>query len=444
MLNFIWLGLVLGGVLLGGAYGRLRAVSDAAFESAGTAVTLAIGLIGIMSLWLGVMRLAERAGLVQALARGLRPALQRLFPEVPAAHPAMGSMVMNIAANVLGLTNAGTPLGLRAMRDLEQLNPHPGTATNAMCTFLAINTASVQLVPVTAMAILASAGSRSPSVIVGTTLLATAVTTVAAVIAVKSFERMRWFRAPSPSAASPKPAAAPAASASTDDTGTTSPAPLAWPGKAVMGVLVLGFAAMWLANAFPEWLGRTATVEQLAEPRFARGVNALSLLAVPVLLAAIPLYAALKRLKVYEEFVEGAKEGFQVAVKIIPYLVAMLVAIAVFRAGGGIELITRALEPVLAAVHFPSELLPMALMRPLSGSGSLAILSDLAKQLGPDHLVTRMAATIYGSSETTFYVLAVYFGSVGIQRTRHALPAGLLADAVGVVASVAVCRWVLG
>lgn len=446
MLNYIWLGLVLGGVLLGGLQGRWRAVSEAAFESAGTAVTLAIGLIGIMSVWLGVMRLAERAGLVQALARWLRPVLQRLFPDVPPQHPAMGSIVMNLSANVLGLTNAATPLGLRAMRDLEQLNPHPGTATNAMCTFLAINTASVQLVPVTAIGILVAAGASNPSAIVGTTLLATIMTCCAALVAVKGFERLRRFRLPTGSQAARATEGLPAtASAAISPEPAVEPAPpLGWPGRVIIVGLMATFVALWAATAFPEWFGRAATAQQLAEPRFARGVNALSLLAVPFLLAGIPLYAALKRLKVYEEFVEGAKEGFQVAVKIIPYLVTMLLAIAMFRAGGGIELLTRGLQPVLEALRFPGELLPMALMRPLSGSGSLAILSDLAKQFGADHSITRMAATLYGSSETTFYVLAVYFGSVGIQRTRHALPAGLVADAVGVVASVAVCRWILG
>src|SRR5262245_33374907 len=193
MLNVIWLGLLLAGVVIGGATGRLKDVADGAVKGAETAVTIALGLIGVMSVWLGVMRLAERSGLIQVLSRALRPLLQRLFPDVPAEHPAMGSMVMNIAANMLGLLNAATPLGLRAMRYLERLNPRPGTASNAMCTFLAINTGSVQLIPITAIAVLAAAGSKSPYAIVGTSLIATCFSSAAGLIAVKAFEKLRWF-----------------------------------------------------------------------------------------------------------------------------------------------------------------------------------------------------------------------------------------------------------
>src|SRR5689334_20732044 len=202
MLNLIWLGLIAAGVIIGGATGRLKEVADGSMKGAETAVTIALGLIGVMSVWLGIMRLAERSGFILVLARGLRPVLRRLFPDVPVEHPAMGSMVMNIAANMLGLLNAATPLGLRAMRDLDKLNPHRGTATNAMCTFLAINTGSVQLIPITAIAVLAAAGSRSPYAIVGTSLLATCCSCAAALIAVKTFEKLGWFdRGEGPAAA---------------------------------------------------------------------------------------------------------------------------------------------------------------------------------------------------------------------------------------------------
>jgi spore maturation protein A len=208
MLNFIWLGLVLAAVIIGGLENKLKEVSDGAIKGAETAVTLAIGLIGVMALWLGLMRLAEKAGLVEKLAQFLRPVLRWLFPDVPPHHPAMGSMVMNIAANMLGLLNAATPLGLRAMRDLDTLNKHPGTASNAMCTFLAINTGSVQLLPITAIAILGSAGSKSPSAIVGTTLLATACSSAAALIAVKLLEKLPLFKtAPSSELPPPPPGA---------------------------------------------------------------------------------------------------------------------------------------------------------------------------------------------------------------------------------------------
>jgi spore maturation protein SpmA len=444
MLNYIWLALILLAVGIGGFAGRTKEVVDGAVKGAETAVTLALGLIGIMALWLGVMRLAEKAGLVQALARGLRPVLRWLFPEVPVDHPAMGSMVMNIAANMLGLNNAATPLGLRAMQDLETLNPHRGTATNAMCTFLAINTSSVQLIPITAVAVLAAAGSINPSAIIGTAFLATICSTVAGITAVKALEKLRAFRLPQPTANAPVSTPPPAAGADAPVTpthaGPLAPMP-SWGGWVLL-LFIGGFVCFFLISAFPGLLGRPPIAATASDTALVRAVNTLSLLAIPFLLAFFPLYAALRRIPVYEEFVEGAKEGFQVAVRIIAFLVAMLVAIGMFRGAGGVDWITQLLKPGLDVVHFPSELVPMALMRPLSGSGSLAILTDLVKTYGPDHLLSRMAGTLYGSTETTFYVIAVYFGAVGIKRTRHALAAGLIADAAGIVASVLVCRLV--
>lgn len=439
MLNVIWLGLIAAGVTIGGATNRLKEVADGSMKGAETAVTIALGLIGIMSVWLGIMRLAERSGFVQVLSRFLRPLLRRLFPDVPVEHPAMGSMVMNIAANMLGLLNAATPLGLRAMRDLDKLNPHRGTATNAMCTFLAINTGSVQLIPITAIAVLAAAGSRSPYAIVGTSLLATCFSSAAGLIAVKAFERLRWFDS------GETPVAAAKAPPEENDLSVSADLkPLNSLRAGLLGLLLLFFILCVALFSFPETFGQLARPDQQGQSAFVRLVNGISVAAIPFLVLFFPLFAYLKGLKVYEEFVEGAKEGFNVAIRIIPYLVAMLLAISIFRAGGGIELLTRLFGPVLRALHFPPELLPMALMRPLSGSGSLAIFSDIVKQLGPDHLVTRMAATIYGSTETTFYVIAVYFGAVGIQRTRHAIPAGLIADLAGIIAAVIVCRAVLG
>jgi spore maturation protein SpmA len=372
------------------------------------------------------MRLAEKAGLIEALARFLRPVMRWLFPEVPVNHPAMGSMVMNMAANALGLTNAATPMGLRAMKDLETLNPHPGTATNAMCTFLAINTGSVQLIPITAIAILAAGGSTNPTAIIATTLMATCCTFAAGLLAVKGLEKTRWFRLP---------AVDPTLRATAEVETVEESPPARLPG---WGAFVL----TGLALCFGWFVVYQAQVGQSVEPAFPRYMNALSIAAVPFLILFFPVYAAVRGVKVYEEAVEGAKEGFQVAVRIIPYLVIMLVAITMFRNAGGIDLITRALQPLLVAVNFPPELVPMSLMRPLSGSGSLALLSDLVKQVGPDHLITRMAATLYGSSETTFYVIAVYFGAVNVFRTRHAVAAGLIADVVGVIASVIFCRLV--
>ena len=433
MLNYIWLGLVLAAVVRGGLSDRLKEVTDASFNAAKTAVLeIALPLIGITALWLGVMRLAERAGMVQSLARLLQPVLRWLFPDVPAGHPAMGSMLMNLSANMIGLTNAATPLGLRAMNDLEKLNRHPGTATNAMCTFLALNTGSVQLLPTTAIGIMAAAGSLHPTAIVGTALLATMASSAAGLIAVKSLERLRGYRLP------PTPAPLPDARHDEDDVDVVAPPPaIRGAGIVLVALLILFVWLLWR-------LLSGAPAEGVSGGAFVQFMNAVSLLAIPFFLAFFPLYAALRRVPVYEEFVEGAKEGFQVAVRIIPYLVAMLVAVGMFRAAGGIDLLAKGLRPMLDLVGFPTELLPMTLMRPLSGSATIGLFTELVSVHGPDSLVSRMGGTILGSTETTLYVVAVYFGAVGIQRTRHAVPAGLIADLAGVIASVAVCWAVFG
>ena len=459
MLNYLWLALVALSVVIGAATGRLAEVTAGAFGMAETAVMkIALPLVGVMALWLGMMRLAERSGLVQVLARALRPVLRWLFPEVPADHPAMGSMVMNMAANMLGLSNAATPLGLRAMRDLETLNPHPGTATNAMCTFLAINTSSIQLIPATAVALLAAQGSKDPTAIVGTALIATTFSTIAGIGAVKWLQTWRIFRAaPAPAGES----AAAAASAPAEAEPLPDPAPLTAAGRWTL--FLLGAAAvavfLWIALAPQSYRAATASLhgaifpEQVSPPAWEdtsgrhvllRSIGTLSLMAVPALLLFFPLYAALRRVKVYEEFVEGAKEGFGVATRIVPFLVAILVAIGMFRGAGGIEAMKSLLAPLLVPLGFPPELMPMALVRPLSGSASLAMFTELVQTTGPDSLVSRIAGTVYGSTETTFYVIAVYFGAVGVRRPRHALAAGLFADIVGIVASVAVCRLMFG
>ena len=450
MLNYIWLALVLLAVAIGGWNDRLKDVTAGAFDGAKTAVTIALGLIGIMALWLGVMRLAERAGLVQRIARGLRPIMRRLFPDVPPDHPAMGSMVMNMSANMLGLGNAATPLGLRAMRDLETLNPRPGVATNAMCTFLAINTSSVQLIPATAIAILAASGSTRPTAIVGTALLATLCAASVAIISVKLLEKLSIFQPSHPTPVM----ADDSQSRSVPQSTTESPeeTPVAEPpphkvsiyGSIALGILIVLFLVLFVRMVAPNLLGLTMAPDTATQNVFVRCVNALSILAIPFLLSFFPLYAATRGVKVYEEFVEGAKEGFGVILKIIPFLVTMLVAIGMFKGAGGIELLSRMLSPILSPLHFPPDLLPLALMRPLSGSATLALLTDIVHRLGPDNIVSLTAATIYGSTETTFYVAAVYFGAVGIKQTRHAIPAGLLADLTGVIASVIICRAVLG
>jgi spore maturation protein SpmA len=429
MLNYIWLGLVLMAVVLGGFSGHLQDVTHAAFESCKNAVmNIALPLAGVMALWLGLMRIAEKSGLVSLLAHALRPLLKWLFPDVPANHPAMGSMVMNMAANMLGLSNAATPLGLRAMQDLEKLNTRPGTATNAMCTFLAINTSSIQLIPATTVAILAAAGSKNPTAIIGTAFFATCCSTIAGIIAVKVFERLPIFALPPAEKEISK----------SDEKSPQAEEKCITP-KWWGNLILIGFAACFLWFGY-QFLG-SADVSRHA---LIRAVDAVSYLAIPFLIAFFPLYAALCRVSVYEEFVEGAKEGFQVSIRIIPYLVAIISAVAMFRAAGGIDILTRAIGPFLSAIHFPTELLPLVLIRPMSGSGANGIFAELVQSQGPDSLLARMGASIMGSTETTFYVIAVYFGSVAVRRSRHAVPAGLVADLAGVTASIIICRLVFG
>jgi spore maturation protein SpmA len=452
MLNYIWLGLMVLAVIIGGCTDNLKAVADKSFEMAEFAVMkTALPLVGIMALWLGIMRLAERAGLVAALARALRPLMLWLYPDVPPEHPAMGSILLNMAANMLGLGNASTPLGLRAMKDLETLNPRPGTATNAMCMLLAINTSSVQLIPVTAIAILAANHSSNPTAIVGTSLMATICAATAAVLSAKLLSRLPIYRlpplpAPSPSTGSKAVQTAGASSASDKSPvkEAASLVALRWWGMLIMSAFGLFFLYLFLRLAFPTLLGLPLSPEAARQSAFVHIVDAISKLSIPMMLSIFPLYAILRGVKVYEEFVDGAKEGFDVAIRIIPYLVAILVAIGMFRAAGGIDLLSKALAPAMLAIGFPTDLLPLVLMRPLSGSGTLGIFTELVNQFGPDHLTVRMAGTIFGSTETTFYVLAVYFGSVAVKKTRYALPAGLIADTVGVIASVIFCKMVFG
>ena len=436
MLNYIWLGLVLAAVLLGGATGQLKEVTAAAFEGCKTAVmTIALPLAGVMALWLGVMRLAEKSGLIHVIAKLLRPLMTRIFPDVPAEHPAMGSMIMNMAANMLGLANAATPLGLRAMQDLEKLNPRPGTATNAMCTFLALNTSSVQLIPASAVAVLAAAGSVQPTAIIGTALVATTCSTLVGLVSVKTLEKLPFYKLPPVTTADES-----AKRKETEDQpeAITAPAPepLGWRARMLLGIFGVFFLYLVWQTANTGYDGDRGW--------FASYVEALSLLAIPFLLSFFPLYAALRRVPVYEEFVEGAKEGCQVSLRIIPFLVAILAAVGMFRGAGGIDMLSRALDPLFSRIGFPTELAPLVFMRPLSGSGTMGIFTELVGTHGPDSILARMAGTIMGSTETTFYVIAVYFGSVAIRRTRHAVPAGLLADVAGVTASIIVCRLVFG
>jgi spore maturation protein SpmB len=327
------------------------------------------------------------------------------------------------------------------MKDLETLNPRPGTASNAMCTFMAINTSSIQLIPVTVVGILAARGSANPSSIIGTSFASTCIAAVCAVSMVKFLEKLPVFRLPPLTAEdNEKRTVETIIEKATDP--EVKPNPIRLGGQAALCLYFFGFATLvscWLL--FPAHF-KTLPFDPSKDGPVVRVVKTLSLISIPLVLTFFPLYAFVRGIKIYEEFVEGAKEGFSVILRIIPNLVAILAAIGFFRGAGGIALLTKILSRPLNWIHFPPELLPMALIRPLSGSGSLAVFTDIVNTYGPDHILSKTAGTIFGSTETTFYVLAVYFGSVSVKRTRHAVPAGLVADFVGIMASIFICKMV--
>jgi spore maturation protein SpmA len=429
MLNYLWLGLILSGVILGVFTGKTEAVTLATFDAAkASLMSIALPLGAVMALWLGIMRLAEKSGAVERLSGFLRPLLTRLFPDVPADHPAMGAMVMNIAANMLGLGNAATPLGLRAMQCLESLNPRPGTATNAMCTFLAINTSSVQLIPATAVGILAAAGATHPTSIIGTALVATSCSFLTGIISVKLLQRLPMFALP------PVTALADSAKMKEDPLPSVHSALTLTLWKKLLLALYVALFAGTVWHLVASRSGESSLAISV--------IQSISLVAIPFLIGFFPLYAALQGVAVYEEFIEGAKEGIQVALRIFPYLVAILVAVGIFRAAGGIDILTRLLAPLLDLIGLPTQVLPLVLVRPLSGSAATGLFAEIVKACGPNSYAAQLAGTILGGTETTLYVLAVYFGSVAIRRGRHALAAGLLADAAGVAASLLICRLV--
>lgn len=461
MLNHIWLALILIGVAVAALMGRMSQVVNGILSQVEAGVmSIALPLAGILMLFLGVMRLAEKSGAIDVLSRLIRPVMSRLFPDVPPEHPAMGAMIMNMAANLLGLGNAATPLGLKAMKHLDELNPRPGTASNAMCTFLAINTSAITLIPAAAIGLLAARGIANPYAIVGTTLVAATCAQAVGILSSKLFQRLPLFRLPE----TPAPAAGPAPSGDGPAPVATELRPIRRGGWILLGLVTAVFAATVYLECFPgqrtalqRVLGIEEAVRQLdaepastekADPGEPTGLllllKAVSVAAIPFMLVFFAVLAAVRGLKVYEEFVEGAREGFQVVLRIMPYLVAMLAALAAMRYSGALPLLQSLLTPVLDLIRFPAELLPMALMRPLSGSGSQGVLADLLTNESLDLWKQYAAATMYGSTETTFYVLAVYFGSVGIRRTRHALAAGLCADATGLLVAVAVSRVFFG
>lgn len=471
MLNYIWASLILIGLLVAGLLGRFtgdNGVVTSAMNMAKTAVMdIALPLAGMMMFWLGLMRLMEKAGLMEMAARALSPIMRRIFPDVPREHPAMSAMIMNLAANMLGLGNNATPLGLKAMTHLQELNPHKDTASNAMVTFLAMNTAAFTLIPMTVINYLSAAGVKGAYQIIVPTILATACTTVTAILAAKTLQKLPAFRV--------EPRADENLIASPDQPTAVAPVEtttMSSKGRMFFIVLLALFAAgIVLELAAPsvrqsvlDATGLSQVIEaadQRAEAAKAvvktaaeetnpttglirRLMDGVSGVAIPLLIVVTLGVSLARRVKVYEEFVEGAKEGFGVATRIMPFLVAMLAALAIFRSSGALLLLEHVLTPVLNLISFPVELLPMALMRPLSGSGSLGILNELLARNDVMEWLKYTAAIMFGSTETTFYVLAVYFGSVSIRKTRHAIATGLTADVVGFTVSIIIGRLMFG
>ncbi len=388
--------------LMSGDAAVLNESVTAMFDSAKLAAEIALGLIGVLTLWMGLMRLGEKAGVVAAIAWVFEPLLSKLMPEVPRGHPAYGSVTMNLTANMLGLDNAATPLGLKAMADLQSLNPDKKTATNAQILFLVLNTSSVTLVPVTVFLYRAQQGAADPADIFLPILLSTLGSTLAGLSVVALVQRIRL---------------------------------LDW--------VVLGYGAILLGglSAGVMYL-LTLGAERIGEVSAMLG-NGLLL----GIIFAFVLVALLRRVAVYDEFIEGAKSGFEQSVRLIPYLLAMLLAIALLRASGALDYLLGVIAALVSHMGMDGrfiDALPTALMKPLSGSGARAMMLETMAHYGVDSFAGRLAAIFQGSTETTFYVLAVYFGAVGIRNGRHALACGLFADLAGICTAIVVCYWFYG
>ena len=400
----------------------IEALSVAMVESATGAVELAIGLVGVMTLFLGLMKIAEEGGLLKVISRLIRPLMVRLFPDVPPDHPAMGAMILNMSANALGLGNAATPFGIRAMQELDKLNTNKGTATDAMALFLAINTSSITLLPTGVIALRAAAGSADPAGILPTTLFATMGSTTVAIIAAKMYSRFSKVKKEADlwKAADNTEMTSDSDSLMAEDA-ASSGYPL-WVSIFALGVLV-------------SFIPLTVVYGKVISPWI-----------IPSLMIGFLTFGFIRKVRIYEVFVEGAKEGFQVAIKIIPYLVAILVAVGMFRASGAMDTMVAFLGAWTGKVGLPAEALPMALLRPLSGSGAYGILASVINDpaVGPDSYAGYLVSTLQGSTETTFYVLAVYYGAVQVKRLRHTLAAALSADIAGVVFAVIACYYLFG
>lgn len=401
VLNYIWIGFFIVAFIVGlakliliGDVSVFPTMMESTFDTAKTAFEISLGLTGVLAFWLGMMKIGERGNLINAMARVLNPVLSKLFPSIPKNHPVMGHMFMNMAANMLGLDNAATPLGLKAMEGLQSLNDKKDTATNAMIMFLVLNTSGLTIIPVSIMVYRAELGAAQPTDVFLPILLATFASTLGGIIVTSLYQKINLFN------------------------------------RTLL--LVLGGACLFVALLFwgfaqmdKDTMGQVATTS----------ANILLFLIIMLFLWA----GIRKKINVYDAFVEGAKEGFTTAVRIIPYLIAMLVAIGVFRASGAMDWLIDGAGYLFALTGLPSDwiaALPTAIMKPLSGSGARGLMIDTMTAYGADSLVGRLSCLFQGSTDTTFYILAVYFGSVGISKTRHAVACGLLADLVGIIAAI--------
>lgn len=404
VLNYIWIAffviafiIALVRLVIMGDFDVFPAMMNSTFESSKTAFEISLGLTGVLSLWLGIMKIGEKGGMVNALARLLSPVFCKLFPDIPKGHPVTGSIFMNIAANMLGLDNAATPLGLKAMEQLQQLNTKKDTATNPMIMFLVLNTSGLTLIPVSIMVYRAQLGAAQPTDIFIPILLATFFSTISGIIITSLYQRINLLNK----------------------------------------VMVLTVGGMCAVVAAIIWGFGQLDKDQM---------NIVSTTVANILLMTIIvgfiLAGVRKKVNVYDAFIEGAKEGFQTAVRIIPYLVAILVGIGVFRASGAMDMMINGIKWCVEACGGNTDFvgaLPTTLMKPLSGSGARGMMVDAMTTYGADSFVGRLSCIFQGSTDTTFYILAVYFGSVGIRYTRHAVACGLLADLAGVIAAIAIC-----
>jgi len=403
VLNYIWIGFIIIAFVIAlaklvflGDVTVFPALIDSTFASSKTAFEISLGLTGVLSLWLGIMKIGERGGVVNVLARALSPVFTRLFPDIPKGHPVTGAIFMNIAANMLGLDNAATPLGLKAMEQLQTLNPNKETATNPMIMFLVLNTSGLTLIPISIMVYRAQLGAAQPTDVFIPILLATFFSTVAGIIITSIYQRINLLN---------------------------RTMLLTLGGMAlVVGAIIWGFG-------------------QLDKDQMNIVSTSVANILLMTIIVAFVLAGMKHRINVYDAFVEGAKEGFTTAVRIIPYLVAILVAIGLFRASGAMDMLINSVATLVKALGGNSDFvgaLPTALMKPLSGSGARGMMVDAMTTYGADSFVGRLSCIFQGSTDTTFYILAVYFGSVGIRNMRHAVPCGLLADLAGVIAAIGI------